>query len=214
MASSLILHKRITTTVAKAKALRKYVEPLITKSKTDTTHSRRVVFSYLQDKETVRELFDEVSEKITQRPGGYTRIIKTGSRLGDNADMCIMELVDYNELLLGDTKVQKSKTRRGARRGKKDGDDAPVAAVADQKQKKQAEKAVEEADEKSDIKAQAQESDATEVEEKEIVAESATEEKMEAEAPMTEAEAPAEESGSDEAKPENEANSDKEEKAG
>jgi large subunit ribosomal protein L17 len=117
MASSLILHKRISTTVAKAKALRKYVEPLLTKSKTDTTHSRRVVFSYLQNKESVKELFDEVSEKINSRPGGYTRIIKTGSRLGDNAEMCIIELVDYNELLLGEKDTKKTKTRRSRRGG-------------------------------------------------------------------------------------------------
>jgi len=122
MASSLILHKRISTTVAKAKALRQYVEPLLTKSKTDSTHSRRVVFSYLQDKETVRELFDEVSEKIGERPGGYTRIIKTGNRLGDNAEMCIMELVDYNELLLEEKEPAKAKTRR-SRRGKKSSDE-------------------------------------------------------------------------------------------
>lgn len=115
MASSLILHKRVTTTVAKAKALRKYVEPLITKSKTDSTHSRRIVFSYLQDKDSVKELFDEVSEKVSTRPGGYTRIIKTGNRLGDNAEMCIIELVDYNELLLADTKPEKKKTRRSRR---------------------------------------------------------------------------------------------------
>lgn len=118
MASSLILHKRISTTVAKAKALRKYVEPLITKSKTDSTHSRRVVFSYLQDKETVKVLFDEISEKVNDRPGGYTRIIKTGNRLGDNAEMCMMELVDYNEILLEDKAPAKVKTRR-SRRGKK-----------------------------------------------------------------------------------------------
>ena len=93
MASSLIEHKRITTTVAKAKALRKYVEPLITRAKEDTTHSRRIVFSYLQDKESVTTLFNEVAEKVASRPGGYTRIIKTGNRLGDNADMCIIELV-------------------------------------------------------------------------------------------------------------------------
>ena len=97
MATSLILHKRITTTTAKAKALRSYVEPLITKSKEDTTHSRRVVFSYLKNKYAVTELFREVSPKIADRPGGYTRILKTGNRLGDNADMCIIELVDYNE---------------------------------------------------------------------------------------------------------------------
>ncbi len=130
MASSLILNKRISTTVAKAKALRKYVEPLITKSKTDSTHSRRVVFSYLQDKESVKILFDEISEKVNDRPGGYTRIIKTGNRLGDNADMCIMELVDYNELLLSETEPKKAKTRR-SRRGKKSTEvkAAPEAAV-------------------------------------------------------------------------------------
>ena len=117
MASSLILNKRISTTLAKAKALRKYVEPLMTKAKNDTTHSRRVVFSYLNNKESVKTLFDEVAEKIASRPGGYTRIIKTGTRLGDNAEMCIMELVDYNELLLKDTKPAKSK-RRSRRGGK------------------------------------------------------------------------------------------------
>jgi len=104
MASSLILHKRIQTTVAKAKALRKYVEPLLTRAKTDSTHSRRVVFSYLQNKETVQTLFNEVADRIADRPGGYTRIIKTGSRLGDNAEMCFIELVDYNELMLKDAK--------------------------------------------------------------------------------------------------------------
>lgn len=129
MASSLILHKRISTTVAKAKALRKYVEPIITKSKTDSTHSRRVVFSYLQDKDTVRILFDEIAEKVNDRPGGYTRIIKMENRLGDNAEMCIMELVDYNELLLEDKKPAKAKTRRS--RGKKKTSDkaAEVAAA-------------------------------------------------------------------------------------
>ena len=97
MASSLILHKRIKTTLAKAKALRVYVEPLITRSKDDSTHSRRVVFSYLQSKEAVTELFREISQKVANRPGGYTRILKTGNRLGDNAEMCIIEMVDYNE---------------------------------------------------------------------------------------------------------------------
>jgi large subunit ribosomal protein L17 len=118
MASSLILHKRITTTVAKAKELRKYVEPLITKAKDDTTHSRRTVFSYLQNKESVKVLFGEVAEKIASRPGGYTRIIKLGNRLGDNADICIMELVDYNETLLKNKPAAKARTRRG-RRGSK-----------------------------------------------------------------------------------------------
>ena len=107
MASSLILEKRITTTVAKAKALRKYVEPLLTKAKTDDTNSRRVVFSYLQNKESVSELFNEVAEKIATRPGGYTRILKTGSRLGDNAEMCIIELVDYNELMVKEESAAK-----------------------------------------------------------------------------------------------------------
>lgn len=114
MASSLILEKRIETTVAKAKALRKYVEPLLTRAKSDSTHTRRVVFSYLQNKESVKELFDNVSEKIALRPGGYTRIVKTQFRLGDNADMCLMELVDYNELY---TKEAGKKTTR--RRSKK-----------------------------------------------------------------------------------------------
>jgi large subunit ribosomal protein L17 len=118
MASSLIVHKRISTTVAKAKALRQYVEPLITKSKEDTTHSRRTVFSYLQDKAAVTELFREVSPKIADRPGGYTRILKTGTRLGDNADMCIIELVDYNENLLESTKQKAKSTRRRRGSGK------------------------------------------------------------------------------------------------
>ena len=113
MASSLILHKKIETTVAKAKALRKYIEPILTRAKTDTTHSRRTVFSLLNNKESVTELFNNVSEKIASRPGGYTRIIKTGFRLGDNAEMCVIELVDYNTLLLGsDDKEKASKSRR------------------------------------------------------------------------------------------------------
>ncbi|MBC6409046.1 MAG: 50S ribosomal protein L17 [Ekhidna sp.] len=118
MASSLIMHKRINTTVAKAKALRKYIEPIFTKSKTDDTNSRRVVFSYLQNKESVTELFNNVAEKISSRPGGYTRIIKTGYRLGDNAEMCMMELVDFNELFLTEKSSGKSKTRRSRRGGK------------------------------------------------------------------------------------------------
>ena len=112
MASSLILHKKIETTLAKAKALRKYVEPILTKSKSDTTHSRRSVFSYLQNKESVNELFMNISEKISSRPGGYTRIIKMGNRLGDNAEMCIIELVDYNMLLMEESTHQKKTTRR------------------------------------------------------------------------------------------------------
>ncbi len=120
MASSLILNKRITTTVAKAKALRKYVEPLLTKAKDDTTHSRRTVFSYLQNKESVKTLFGEVASKISDRPGGYTRIIKLGdTRLGDNAEMCLIELVDYNTLYTKDGAAKKAKTRRSRRGGKK-----------------------------------------------------------------------------------------------
>jgi len=131
LASSLILHKRITTTVAKAKALRMYVEPLITRAKEDTTHSRRVVFSYLQNKEAVNELFREVSKKVGDRPGGYTRILKLGQRLGDNTDLAFMELVDYNENLLSErgTSQGKSKRRRRGRGGKKTttGQEAPKA---------------------------------------------------------------------------------------
>lgn len=114
MASSLILHKRITTTVAKAKALRTYVEPLLTKSKEDTTHNRRTVFSYLQNKDVVSELFRTVAPKIADRPGGYTRIIRTGYRLGDNAEMCMIELVDFNEIY---TNEKAKKTTRRSRRG-------------------------------------------------------------------------------------------------
>lgn len=114
MASSLILHKRITTTVAKAKALRTYVEPLLTKSKEDTTHNRRTVFSYLQNKDVVTELFRTVAPKIADRPGGYTRIIRTGYRLGDNAEMCMIELVDFNEIY---TNEKAKKTTRRSRRG-------------------------------------------------------------------------------------------------
>ena len=133
MASSLIMHKRINTTVAKAKALKKYIEPILTKSKTDDTNSRRVVFSYLQDKESVSELFNTVAEKIASRPGGYTRIIKTGARLGDNAEMCMMELVDFNELLLGDESAGKAKTRRSRRGGSaKAKTDAPKAEAKEE----------------------------------------------------------------------------------
>ncbi|MFT4982042.1 MAG: large subunit ribosomal protein L17 [Bacteroidia bacterium] len=129
MASSLIVHKRITTTVAKAKALRSYVEPLITKSKDDATHSRRVVFSYLNDKVATAELFREVSPKIADRPGGYTRIIKLGTRLGDSADMAMIELVDFNELLLKEAKPKKARrSRRGGAGAKKD-DGAPATEV-------------------------------------------------------------------------------------
>lgn len=127
MATSLILHKRITTTVAKAKALRSYVEPLLTKAKEDTTHSRRIVFSYLRDKYAITELFRNVSGKIADRPGGYTRIIKLGKRLGDNAEMALIELVDYNELLLTEKSSKKAKSTRRRRGGAK----KKVEAVAE-----------------------------------------------------------------------------------
>ena len=140
MASSLIESKRITTTVAKAKALRMYVEPLITKAKDDTTHSRRVVFSHLQNKEAVSELFRDVAEKVADRPGGYTRILRTGNRLGDNAEMCIIELVDYNEAMLSTgEEVAKPKHRRSRRGGAKKSE-TPVAETA-KKDKPKAEKA-------------------------------------------------------------------------
>lgn len=129
MASSLILNKRITTTLAKAKELRKYVEPLITKSKNDTTHSRRTVFAYLKDKETVSLLFREVAEKVATRPGGYTRIVKLGNRLGDNAEMALIELVDYNEVFTkGGTQVEKKATRRRGGKAKK-AEAAPAATT-------------------------------------------------------------------------------------
>jgi large subunit ribosomal protein L17 len=128
MATSLIKHKRITTTLAKAKVLRKYVEPLITKSKSDTTHNRRTVFSYLKDKEAVTILFREISEKVATRPGGYTRIIKMENRLGDNAEMAFIELVDYNEVYgKAGAVVEKKTTRRRATKKKAD---APVAEAA------------------------------------------------------------------------------------
>ena len=128
MATSLILHKRIQTTVAKAKALKMYVEPLITKCKEDTTHSRRVVFSYLKNKEAVTELFRTVAPKIAERPGGYTRVLKTGFRQGDGADMALIELVDFNEAALASTekKAAKKTTRRSS---KKAVEAAPAAEV-------------------------------------------------------------------------------------
>ncbi|MBR2428761.1 MAG: 50S ribosomal protein L17 [Alistipes sp.] len=146
MASSLVLHKRIQTTVAKAKAVQKFIEPLVTKSKEDTTHSRRVVFSYLKQKEAVTELFRTIAPKIMERPGGYTRILKTGFRLGDGADMCIIEFVDFNETYTfgreaaATTTEAKPKTRRS--RSKKSTDATEDATVvAEKKAKKAAPKA-------------------------------------------------------------------------
>ena len=131
LATSLIINKRISTTVAKAKALRKYVEPLLTKSKDDTTHSRRTAFSYLQNKESVQTLFGEVASKIADRPGGYTRIIKlAATRLGDNAEMCFIELVDFNTLYTKEGVAKKAKTRRGRRTKKEEGDETTAEASA------------------------------------------------------------------------------------
>ncbi len=171
MATSLIMHKRINTTVAKAKALRKYIEPILTKSKTDDTHSRRVVFSYLQDKESVSELFNNVAGKIANRPGGYTRIIKTGARLGDNAEMCMMELVDFNELLVTEESAGKAKTRRSRRGGSKsktNTDSTPQAEESKVEEAAAVEEVIEESAEASEEVVQ----DEAEVEE---VVESATE---------------------------------------
>lgn len=152
MASSLIKHKRITTTLAKAKALRKYVEPIITKSKNDTTHSRRVVFSYLKDKETVSILFREISEKVADRPGGYTRIIKLENRLGDNAEMAFIELVDYNDVYVKGAPAEKKATRRRGR--KKSGAAASVEASADETNQEAAATEVAEAAEETQAQAE------------------------------------------------------------
>ena len=137
MASSLILHKRIETTVAKAKAVRQFIEPLVTRSKEDTTHSRRIVFSYLKQKEAVTELFRTIAPKIAERPGGYTRILKTGFRLGDGADMCIIEFVDFNEAYTTGVAPAaaapveaKPKTRRSRKKSSEEGDDKKVAQKA------------------------------------------------------------------------------------
>ena len=129
MATSLIMHKRITTTLAKAKALKKYVEPLITRSKDDTTNSRRVVFSYLQKKEAIKELFGTISEKVANRPGGYTRIIKLGTRKDDGAQMCFIELVDFDENMAKTPKKARTRRSRGA---KKAAEESPAAAPAEE----------------------------------------------------------------------------------
>lgn len=163
MAVSLILHKRIATTTAKAKALKTFVEPLITKSKEDSTHSRRVVFSYLKDKEAVSELFREISPKIADRPGGYTRILKTGNRIGDNAEMCILELVDFNELMKGGEAPKSKATRR--RRSKKGAEETTVQKAKPAAGKTKKVSGTKEAPE--DVKKQATEEPASETGEKE-----------------------------------------------
>jgi large subunit ribosomal protein L17 len=179
MASSLIMHKRIETTTAKAKALKRYIEPLITRSKDDSTHSRRVVFSYLQDKESVAELFREVGAKVADRPGGYTRIIRLGHRLGDNADMCLIELVDYNENLL----AEKADTRKSSTRRRRGGSKSKAAAGAP---------AATEVKSEAKSEAPATEAAAETTEAAEETTEAAAE-ATEAAAETTEAEAPADE---------------------
>jgi large subunit ribosomal protein L17 len=164
MAISLIESKRITTTVAKAKALRTYIEPLITKSKDDTTHNRRTVFSYLQNKEAIKELFDEISAKVADRPGGYTRIIKLGSRLGDDAEMALIELVDYNELMSGESAEKKkaaSTTRRSRRGGAKAKASEEVEVSADEKSDKKTTKKAAPKKEESKLEAKAEDDKAT-----------------------------------------------------
>jgi len=189
MATSLIMHKRITTTVAKAKALRKYIEPLITKAKTDSTHSRRIVFSYLQDKAAITELFREISPKIADRPGGYTRILRTGFRIGDGAEMCIIELVDYNDNYTQSKGAKKAKaktTRRGRGRGKKEALETTSATtpIVEEKttEKTEAEVETTEVEEKEDKKVKEEEvKKVEEVEEKEVEEKKVEKEKAEVE---------------------------------
>ncbi len=168
MATSLIMHKRIFTTVPKAKELRKFVEPIITKSKDDSTASRRVVFSMLQNKFAVTELFQNVSQKVADRPGGYTRIIKTGYRLGDNAAMCFIELVDFNENMLGDGGAKKAKTRRSRRKATGDAAATTAAATAAASKAKEPKAKKEEVDKAEEVKVEEPETaDAVHVEETE-----------------------------------------------
>ena len=178
MATSLIMHKRIKTTVAKAKALRIYVEPLLTKSKEDSTHSRRMVFGYLQNKDAVTELFREISPKIAERPGGYTRILKIGNRVGDSAEMCYIELVDYNENMLGAKAEAGAKTGKRRRRGsgkKKEEAETPVTKKSTKKTEEVTEEPVEE------VESVEQEAVETEtVSEPDTAVENVTDEKSEA----------------------------------
>ncbi len=204
MAASLIMHKRITTTVAKAKALRVYVEPLITKSKEDTTHQRRMVFRKLQDKFAVTELFREVSVKVADRPGGYTRIIKLGQRLGDNADMCLIELVDFNENLLGADKKAPAKAKATRRRGGKKAASPAIGAKAQDKAVAEKTEVVADAPEAAleteEVEAVAEKVETTEVEKptEEVKVEKEAEVKAEAETPVVEDKADAPEAKTDE----------------
>jgi large subunit ribosomal protein L17 len=206
MASSLIIHKRINTTLAKAKALRKYVEPLITRAKENTTQNRRVVFSYLQNKESVHELFTTVADKTAARPGGYTRILKLGARLGDNADMCIMELVDFNELLLEEAKPKKS--RRSRRGGKGKASKEETSQVASEEETKPAESKEETVDDEAKAETTDETVEATKVETADEIIE-ATEEETTSEEAKTEAQAEGQSDAASEEKSE-ETDSDKE----
>jgi len=156
MANSLIAHKRISTTLAKAKALQKFVEPLITRAKTDSTHSRRMVFKYLSDKTAINSLFGEISNKVSDRNGGYTRILKTGFRAGDNAEMCFIELVDYNETYTTSKDTKKKRSRRGKKKvettAKEEVKDAPKAQAPAKEEIKEASKAKAEAPAKKEAK--------------------------------------------------------------
>jgi large subunit ribosomal protein L17 len=189
MACSLIQHKRINTTVAKAKALRGYVEPLMTKSKTDSTHSRRTVFSYLQNKEVVTELFREVAPRIAEREGGYTRIIRTGYRLGDNAEMCMIELVDFNEIYTNE-KAKKT-TRRSRRGGKKEEGEATVVDAVETATEEAAPAVEAEVVEEAEAVTEAEVVEETPATEEAPAAEETSSDEPEADAPSTE-EAPEE----------------------
>ncbi len=200
MATALILNKRINTTLAKAKALRSYVEPLITRSKEDTTHSRRTVFAYLRNKYAVTELFREVSQKVADRPGGYTRILKTGFRKGDGAEMCFIELVDYNaHMLKTDEDTQQKRTRRGRRRGKKDAaaaettpQEAPQATLTATEEAEQPEAKADVAEKAPEDAVETQEAPVTETEKQAPEAEVETPEAEEKAEPEAEAETAAE----------------------
>ena len=195
LANELIAHKRITTTLAKAKSLRKYVEPLITKSKDDSTHSRRVVFSYLNNKESIQELFSEISERVGDRPGGYTRIIKLGQRQGDAAEMAMIELVDFNDTYTTSDGAKAGKKRRRRRKGSGSASAAPAAPVAQDATPEVEESAAEEA---AVEEAVTEEAPVEEAATEEAPAEEAATE----EAPVEEAatkEAPAEEAATEEA---------------
>lgn len=176
MATSLILYKRIETTLAKAKALRTYIEPLITKSKEDTTHSRRVIFSHLQSKEAVTELFRDISVKVANRPGGYTRIIKLDNRLGDNADMCMMELVDFNENMLSDKQVKAKPTRKRRSTGKKKTDEAAIVPAKTEKHAEDEAQAENEITEDNTVKGETEVKDEAELQATETKNENTSEE--------------------------------------